>query len=258
MVTCKNCFVFAYGGNVNPGDVPVALQGLSFIEKRVMSRIHIVMSIFQFKHGQYGYKGHIVNSPQDVQEVATNLPCKIADLKGVVCDCAKGTAGYKDFDIHRQKVLDALVCLKEINPFYKHIVIDYGNLECLPECGNVFDELDCQEGSDDDETNVKVQVLDVPDQSPYSKDDQSITLLPPPWSIVVAVAAERGSSEGSGAAPSGPEPRPPEEPGKSRHKPPLPCAVPIARERAGQPGQGSVRRQGWLGRQGRSVPMPCR
>ena len=39
-----------------------------------------VMSIYKLPHGQYGYSGHVINFPQDMQSFATSLPRLSADI----------------------------------------------------------------------------------------------------------------------------------------------------------------------------------
>ena len=99
------------------------------------------MCIYTKHGGQYGYKGHVVNMPQNVQSFIKRLPRDISEVP-IILVRRKGTENsYKDFKVRNSKVLQALTWLKNNNPFYRNIVIDEENLNTLPDNG-VHDQLE--------------------------------------------------------------------------------------------------------------------
>ena len=58
---------------MDPGEVPDELQDLTEIEEMLIARVFPVMSIYRLRGGQHGYRGNVINFPQDVQEFCTKL-----------------------------------------------------------------------------------------------------------------------------------------------------------------------------------------
>ena len=50
-----------------PGIVPPQLEELIQIEEILIARVCPIMSIYRKHGGQRGYKGHVLNLPQDIQ-----------------------------------------------------------------------------------------------------------------------------------------------------------------------------------------------
>lgn len=135
---CSDCASFTADNDMDPGDLPVELQNLSFIEQLLIARIHPIVSLYKLRRGQFKYTGQVINFPQNVQEVYTSLPQKITDLTGVVTVRVDRSDGFKDFHVHKEKVLNALLWLKNYNPFYHDIQISYDNLDELPSDDNIY------------------------------------------------------------------------------------------------------------------------
>lgn len=76
----SKCWQFTSSNNMDPGDVPEQLKGLTFIEEQLIARVHPLISIFKLKGLQFGYRGHIINFEQDVNEFAKQLPHRVEDL----------------------------------------------------------------------------------------------------------------------------------------------------------------------------------
>jgi len=62
---------------------------------------------------------------------------------------------HRDCRVRRQKVLQAITWLKDKNPFYADIVIDYDALACLPEDGipQDFPAVEDQQSNEEQETS---------------------------------------------------------------------------------------------------------
>ena len=56
------------------------LQGLSEVEELLIARAFPILSIYRKHGGQRGYRGHILNLPQDIQGFLNSLPANVSDL----------------------------------------------------------------------------------------------------------------------------------------------------------------------------------
>uniref|UniRef100_U9SVI2 DUF6570 domain-containing protein n=1 Tax=Rhizophagus irregularis (strain DAOM 181602 / DAOM 197198 / MUCL 43194) TaxID=747089 RepID=U9SVI2_RHIID len=82
--TCKRCYYekniwgtpkkFSEGNNMHPGEVPNELKGLSEIEEMLIFQVFTVMTVYQLRGEQNGYRGHVINFPQDIQGFTKHLP----------------------------------------------------------------------------------------------------------------------------------------------------------------------------------------
>ena len=71
---------FSEANDMLPGSIPLHLKGLSQVEEMLIARACPIMSIYR-KHGeQCGYKGHVLNLPQDIKGFLDTLPRNINDL----------------------------------------------------------------------------------------------------------------------------------------------------------------------------------
>ncbi|KAK3907201.1 ATP-dependent DNA helicase [Frankliniella fusca] len=104
---CQDCHLFTNANDMDPGDLPEQLTDLSFVEQQLIAKVHPVVSVYRIR--------------KDFQSIRV-----------------EGSDGYKDFQVRRQKVYDALVWLKMNNPFYEDIELSTENIQLLPEDGNVY------------------------------------------------------------------------------------------------------------------------
>ena len=103
----------------------------------LISAVIPTMALYQLPHGQYGYRGHIINLPQDIDSFARIVPCYPKDLDVIIIR-KEGTAGsHKDFRVRRSKVLHALQWLIANNIYYCCIQLDQDALSVLPEDGDI-------------------------------------------------------------------------------------------------------------------------
>ena len=65
---------------MDPGSVPAELQGLSEVEELLIERAFPIMSIYRKRGGQRGYKGNVLNLPEDTQGFLNSLPPKVGGL----------------------------------------------------------------------------------------------------------------------------------------------------------------------------------
>ncbi|CAB3978950.1 Hypothetical predicted protein [Paramuricea clavata] len=92
------------------------------------------MKVFINAGGQRGYKGHCVNVPQKVEELALTLPRCPKDI-ALIFVRVKGNNYLKDVSVRKNKVEEALYWLIKHNPVYHDVCIDRGVLDGLPSHG---------------------------------------------------------------------------------------------------------------------------
>ncbi len=84
-----------------------------------------IMSVYRLPHGQHGYKGHVINLPQDITAFATNLPRIPKELDILIVRKKGSDNSHRDFKVRRAVVLNALLWLKQHNKYYRKVHIDY-------------------------------------------------------------------------------------------------------------------------------------
>src|SRR6266498_3565465 len=111
---------------MDPEEVSDELQDLTEIEEMLIAQVFPVMSIYRLRGGQHGYRGNVINFPQDVQEFATKLPRHPLSLDVLVirCQSTSNSEAFRDFRVRHVKVARALIWLKENNRYYSDITID--------------------------------------------------------------------------------------------------------------------------------------
>ncbi|KAK3924474.1 ATP-dependent DNA helicase, partial [Frankliniella fusca] len=150
IVECKECDTF-YWNNHNTcychkhsdmvkelltiGNIPEELQGLSYVEELLISKIHPMISVYRLRGGQYAYNGNVINFRQDVATFCNQLPHAVCVLNGLLSVCCNTPCFQEDFLIRRNKVSIALHWLKQNNVYYHDIVIDLDAILKLPDHG---------------------------------------------------------------------------------------------------------------------------
>ena len=104
----------------------------------LVSAIMPIMSIYQLPLGQYGYKGHVINLPQDVISFARSLPRLPSELDVLVVR-KEQEQSHRDFRVRRFVVQEALKWLLENNKYYRanQVHLDAQVLQQLPENGDI-------------------------------------------------------------------------------------------------------------------------
>lgn len=73
--------MYTEANDMDPLDVPEELKQLTYVEEQLIARVHPLISVFKLSgHHQFGYRGNIINLPQDVKSFAKCLPHTIDDL----------------------------------------------------------------------------------------------------------------------------------------------------------------------------------
>ena len=125
---------FSSENGMIPSKVPPELQDMTQCEEMLIARAFPVMQVYiMSKYGTIKYKGHVVTLPHNVQKVADVLPHLPKDIP-VVSFCAKGRdRKIQSFRVRKEKILKALLWLKNNNVLYKNISIDMTRINTLPD-----------------------------------------------------------------------------------------------------------------------------
>ena len=135
----KNPKKFSNQNNMVPSAVPNELKYLTQFEEMLVSRAFVVMQVYVKPGlGYFGYKGHTITLPHNVQKVANVLP-NIPTGLPVISFSVKGKMDNTfEFKVRRAVVLKALQWLISNNPLYKHVTLDMGRINSLPEDGYII------------------------------------------------------------------------------------------------------------------------
>ncbi|KAI9920820.1 hypothetical protein PsorP6_001546 [Peronosclerospora sorghi] len=109
---------FSAANNMDPGPVPAELDGLTYVKSMLIARVHPIIGCHILKGGNYGYRGHGINFPQNVSPIAQELPRLVSSIETLIIRSERPDDNdYKDFRVRLQKVQDALLWLIQINRY---------------------------------------------------------------------------------------------------------------------------------------------
>ncbi|XP_067930923.1 uncharacterized protein [Watersipora subatra] len=120
---------------MDPGPSVELLSSLTLIEQLLIAQVNPTMSIFRLPlGGQFGFRGHVINFSQNVNDFVINLPCQLQQIDIIVLRRRVDQVALPAnlFTVCRQRVLAALIWLKTNNEFYRNINIIQENIDALP------------------------------------------------------------------------------------------------------------------------------
>ncbi|KAE8744174.1 hypothetical protein FOCC_FOCC009182 [Frankliniella occidentalis] len=161
------CNSLSRENNMDPGEMPDILKGLSYVEEQLIARIHPVVSLYKIKGQQMAYSGNVINFPQNVKAFAKVLPHKVSDLANIITVRTSNAMTPKEFHVRGSKVLEALKWLQKNNKYYQDIEISLENVSSLPVDGNVYDAITSMQSSSMDEEEAGIE---------FESDDKCIRL----------------------------------------------------------------------------------
>ena len=124
---------------MDPGPVPIELQGLTMVEQQLISRISPTINLHLLKHGGMAARGHCATFPQAINQPAQILP-KLPQHVEVIKLRRKGKNDTnKEFRVRRYTVQSALHWLQLKNTAYHDITISDEKLALLPLDGQLQD-----------------------------------------------------------------------------------------------------------------------
>ena len=130
----------------------------------LISAVTPFMSIYHLPQGQYGYKGHVINMPQDLSVFTTSLPRLPSELDVIIVRKKGSNNTHCDFRVRRMVVQRALQWLKRNNKYYRNIDIDVSVLSQLPDDGDLTDK--CGVGIEDTAEKQEEEELPSEDTDP--------------------------------------------------------------------------------------------
>ena len=178
---CKRCtkdpITFSKRNGMDPGAVPEALNGLTQVEQLLIAQIIPMMTIVRLSSGgQFGYRGNVINLPQDLPSLVTTLPRRVSDTDIIVIRKQLDENRHHDFKVRRGVVHRALLWLKVHNTHYKDIDISEDNLQSLPEDG--FPDLPSIQLPDADDCPVADVTPPPAPANDVSCDDAASSVMP--------------------------------------------------------------------------------
>ncbi|CAG8536723.1 15389_t:CDS:2 [Cetraspora pellucida] len=112
------------------------------VEEMLIAQILLMLTVYKLQGGQLGYRGHVINFAQDIQELITKLPRNPSMIDTLIIRKPNHDfTSFQEFKVKRSNILIWLNYLKINNPFYSNIEIDYDILNTHPEDGSIFDRL---------------------------------------------------------------------------------------------------------------------
>lgn len=132
-VLCSTCMsakkkhalspISAFGHMLHPGNIPKCLQGLTIMEKRLISKIQVFMTIIILPGGQYAEKGLAIDFPVNITRVNSIFPIQYSDCNLFTISKGDHQEPKPTHFVRRSKVLDALIWLKENNLLYENTTL---------------------------------------------------------------------------------------------------------------------------------------
>ena len=109
--------------------VPDKLKGLSQLEEMLIAHIYHLITVYTVKGGQQKGSKHVINFPQNLNRLATQLPRLPGEVPLVVRRSNGQDGRHYDFHVRRDKVQAALVWLRINNRWYHDIDISLERME---------------------------------------------------------------------------------------------------------------------------------
>ena len=146
----------------------------------LISAVMPIMSIYRLPLGQYGYSGHVINLPQDINAFAKRLPRRPRELDILIVRKEGSDDSHRDFKVRRSVVLNALQWLKQHNKYYRDIDIDYAALNQLPIDRNLDGLATVEDTLPDDEEQESTDDQDSHDVTTFVPTCGHFHCKPPP------------------------------------------------------------------------------
>ena len=127
--------MFSTANNMNPGDVPAALSGLTLAEELLIGMLSPCINVHMLNHGGLASSGHCVTFPQAVDEPAKIFPRLPQEIDLIKVKKMGANDTSKDMKVRRKVVHNALLYLRAHSAPYTDIEISQERLDHLPEEG---------------------------------------------------------------------------------------------------------------------------
>ena len=183
---CKRCLrerkkpglppMFSAANDMHASPAPLCLQVLNQIEQACVARLAVVMRIYRVTGGGMFMKGHCISFNNDLPEFAHRL-LQLPPLPNELPIIAIVAPGQPvPIRANRDKILTALLWLKQNNPYYEDLEIDTAALELYPDNDNDLVQ-GIQHIEDPGVTNIPVNLSTVYTDSEHEVDITYSTVL---------------------------------------------------------------------------------
>ena len=88
---------------MDPETVPTSLEGMTQIEEMLIAWACSIMAVYRKHGGQRGYRGHVLNLPQNIQEFIMKLPVPVDSLPILIIKRRGAENTTTEFRVRRQK-----------------------------------------------------------------------------------------------------------------------------------------------------------
>lgn len=205
--TCSFCFrniknnkipkINTKYNKLDPGKIPSILKGLSLMEKRLISAIHVFLTIIILPGGQYAEKGLAIDFPVSVEKNMAILPNKFKNCNIITVSYGENKDKKPTHLVRKKEILGCLKWLKANNDIYKNITIDKNFYSNMSE-NEFMSESEKRNLSEYEEHGVVNINYDIPDfdiKNILNNNKNHVTLPKCSFSPVNAYDLKRGEEE---------------------------------------------------------------
>lgn len=100
--------ISVYRNNLHPGEIPECLKKITLMEKRLISRIHIFLTVIILPGGQFAEKGMAIDFPVSLETNVNLLPRKISESNIFTMSYGENNDVKPTHLIRQQKVFHVL------------------------------------------------------------------------------------------------------------------------------------------------------
>lgn len=134
--------------NLHPNEIPSCLKGLTLMEKRLISKIHVFLTVIVLPGGQYAEKGMAINFPSNVTETASMLPQKFSNCNIITVSFGEHKDLKTSHLVRKKHIFKSLRWLQSNNALYKNVTLDIGAISKLVDI-NEIDEFNSVESCEE-------------------------------------------------------------------------------------------------------------
>lgn len=123
---------------LDPGNIPFYLKNLTYMEKRLLCKIQVFMTVVILPGGQLAEKGLAIDFPIELQNQVSVLPQTFKNSNVITVSYENNNILKPTHLVRKEKLLKALLWLKAHNQIYDNISL---NFDHIPEGINIENEL---------------------------------------------------------------------------------------------------------------------
>ncbi|CAC5408743.1 unnamed protein product [Mytilus coruscus] len=146
-IVCNFCFnklknnilpsTSVHGNKLDPCNIPSCLKELTFMEKKLISKIHVFLTIIVLPGGQLAEKGMVINFPVSIENNIDYLPRNYSNTNVFTMSYGENSHRKPTHMIRKDKIIKALLWLKKYNILYEDIKLNFSMLNNTLENENI-------------------------------------------------------------------------------------------------------------------------